>query len=157
MSKLSLHAVDQMYRSSSEDPVLMLLHLTFPDASEYFYVNNREDIISNGQTYTAFPFDFVLPDDNPDSEPELNITISNVGLELIDSFRGNTQDITAEINMVFASFPDFSEISITDLVVRNISYDARAINITLAYEDILNTTIPSSIYSPTDFPGLYSV
>lgn len=157
MSKLSLHAVDQMYRSNSEDPVLLLLHLTFPDASEYFFVNNTEDITSNGQLYTAFPFTFTLPDDNVDSSPELNITISNVGLELVDSLRQNTENVVATINVVFASVPDFSEITIDALKLRGMTNDVKFVSLTLGYDDILNTTVPSHSYTPTDFPGLYSV
>lgn len=157
MSKLSLHAVDQLYRSNSEDPILLLLELHFPNNDAYYLVNNTEDIISNGQTYTAFPFNFSLPNDDTDSPPELTISLSNVGLELIDSFRSNIQDITGSIKIVFASFPDFVELEITTLEVKSMSFDKSFINLNLGYEDILTVSIPSESYTPTEFPGLYSV
>jgi hypothetical protein len=146
-----------MYKSNAEDPILLLLHLSFPDPIDYYLVNNTEDITSNGQLYTAFPFSFTLPNDDVDSEPQLNITLSNVGLDLKDSFRSNTQDVLADIKVVFASVPDFSEITINSLQVRSISYSAKSINITLKYDDILNTTVPSATYNPSDFPGVFNV
>lgn len=156
MSKLSLHAVDQMYRNNSEDPVLMLLELTFPNSTTYYYVNNTEDITSNGQVYTAFPFAFTLPNEEIETEPELSITLSNVGLDLIDDFRSNVQDITAKVKVVFASVPDFVEIGIDSLEVKSISYNEATISVMLGYQDILNTKIPSYSYTPVDFPGLYN-
>lgn len=157
MSKLSLHAVDQMYKNNSEDPILMLLKLTFPDNTVYRLVNNTEDITSNGEIYTAFPFNFTMPDEDSNSEPELNISLSNIGLDLIDSFRSNIQDVTGSLNVVFASFPDFSEITVDNLDLKSITYNEKTIDMVMGYSDILSTKIPSYSYTPSDFPGLYSV
>ena len=157
MSKVSLHAIDQMYRRTSEDPLLMLMSLVFPDLTEYHFVNNTEDITSNGQLYTALPFSFVLPTDSDEEVPELSITISNVGLELIDSFSSNTESISANIQVVFASIPDFVELTVSNMKVKRINYDPKFININLGYDDILNIQIPSHTYSAKDFPGLFGV
>ena len=56
MGKVSLHAIDQLYKTHSEDPLLMLLTLKFPGDNNFYYVNNNEDITSNSQLYTAMPF-----------------------------------------------------------------------------------------------------
>ena len=157
MASLSLHAVDQLYRSESEDPILMLLNLNFPNGNSFYYVNNTEDLTSNGQLYTAFPFQFNLPNDTTDSVPELNITIDNIGLELIDDFSQNTDSISCTIDLVFASNPDFSELKINNLIVKNISYNKSLISINLGYEDILNLQVPSDTYNPVDFPGIFNV
>lgn len=157
MSKLSLHAVDQLYKSNSEDPVLLLLTFNFPNSDVYRFVNNSESIVSNGNTFTSFPFVYTLPNDDTQSLPELRVSIPNVGLDLIDSFRQNTQDVKASINVVFASAPDFSEISINNLEVKQISYDASFINIDLGYQDTLSTKIPSYSYTPKDYPGVFDV
>lgn len=157
MSKLSLHAVDQMYKNNSEDPILLLLELNFPDNTNYYLVNNTEDITSNGQLYSAFPFVFTMPDDDVDAPPQITITLSNVGLDFIDSFRGNIQNVTGRLKVVFASFPDFAEIDIQNMELKKISYDAKFINASFGYEDILTIKVPSETYNPTDFPGLYNV
>lgn len=157
MSKLSLHAVDQMYQSNSDDPILLLLDFQFPNNDSYYLVNNSEDIVHNSQTYTAFPFTFILPDDSEDSQPDLTISLSNIGLELIESFRSNIQDVTGSIKVVFASFPDFAELEINGLKIKSINYDKSFINVSIGYEDILTVSIPSESYTPTEFPGLYSV
>lgn len=157
MSDLSLHAVDQLYRTTSEDPALMLLTINFPNLNDFYYVNNTEDITSNGQLFTAFPFEFTLPSDVEGEVPELSIVLSNVGLELIDDFLQNTDSILANVKVIFASRPDIIEIEVSDLQVRKVSANSNSINIILGYEDILNIQIPSYSYSATDFPGLLSV
>jgi len=157
VSKLSLHAVDQMYKSYSDDPALMLFTLSFPNSNTFYYVNNTEDVTSNGQLYTAFPFKFALPDDTNEEVPELVITISNIGLDLVDDLNENTDSITANIDIVFSSFPDFVEMSIQGMVLRKVVYDSRFITMNFGYEDILNVQIPSFTYSAKDFPGLLNV
>lgn len=157
-NKISLHAIDQIYQSNSSDPLLMLFEITFPTGpTTYYYVNNTEDVTSNGILYTAFPFEFILPDDSLNSEPEISIRLSNVGLELISDFRVNTESITAKVSLVFASAPDISELNITNLIIKGIAYNQTVIDVMMGYEDILNIKIPSYTYSATDFPGLLSV
>lgn len=157
MSKLSLHAIDQIYKSNSNDPILILLQLIFPNNNKFYFVNNTENITSNGQLYTAFPFSFSLPNDSDEEIPELKITISNVGLDLVDDFTTNTSNILAEVNIVFASMPDFAEISVKNLIVKKVSQSAKFVDIFLGYDDILNFKIPSYTYSAKDFPGLLNV
>lgn len=157
MANLSLHAIDQMYRSESEDPALMLLTLNFPNGSNFYFVNNTEDITSNGQLFTAFPFVFVLPEDTTDTVPELTIVVDNIGLELIDDLRQNSSNVTCRVDVIFASNPDFSELTINELIVKNVSYTKENITMSVGYDDILNTAIPSDKYTPIDFPGIFSV
>ena len=157
MSNVSLHAVDQFFRPESEDPCLMLLTLNFPNNNSFYFVNNTEDITSNGQVFTAFPFQFTLPNDTSDGIPELQITLSNIGLELIDDLSETISGITSRVDLIFASNPDLFELSITDLEVKNISYDNQQIVLFIGYDDILNTSIPSDTYNPKNFPGVFSV
>ena len=156
MSNVSLHAIDQFYRSESEDPALLLLTIDFPNSNSFYFVNNTENIVSNGQEFTAFPFNFTLPDDETDAIPELNISLDNIGLDLIDDFSSVTDSIRCKINLVFASNPDFSELEIKNLIIKNIVYNKFTINITVSYEDILNTQIPSNTYNAVDFPGIFN-
>lgn len=157
MAKVSLHALDQLYKTHSEDPLLMLLEMNFPGDVNYYFVNNNEDITSNGQLYIALPFQFTLPSDNDEEIPELNITISNIGLELIDSLSVNTSGIRLQIKLIFASVPDFVELNIDNMILKAISYDQSFVNLSIGYEDILNIKIPSQTYNAVDFPGLLDV
>lgn len=155
--QLSLNAIDQFYAATSTDPVLLLLKITFPSATVHHLVNNTESITSNGQEYTAFPFNYTWPTDSEDQIPQMNVVLSNVGLDLISDLRSHTDGITAEIRLIFASNPDFYELEILDLELTRISGDAMSITATFTYVDILNTAIPSYSYTPTDFPGMFNV
>lgn len=157
MGKVSLHAIDQLYKTHSEDPLLLLLTLKFPGNNNYYYVNNNEDITSNGQLFTAMPFNFTLPSDTDEEIPELSITISNIGLELIDVLSNNTSEIYADVHLVFASVPNFIELPVEDLLLKGIVYDQSFITMSFGFDDILNIKIPSQTYSAVDFPGLLSV
>ncbi len=157
MAKVSLHAIDQLYKTHSEDPLLMLLTLKFPENNNFYYVNNNEDITSRGQLFTAMPFQFTLPTDSDEEVPELAITISNIGLELIDVLSSNTSGINADIELIFASVPDFVELPINDMILNTIVYDQSFITMNFGFDDILNVKIPSQTYSAVDFPGLLNV
>lgn len=152
--KVSLHAIDQMYQRTSDDPLLMLLSLKFPDLTEYHFVNNTENITSNGQEYTALPFSFSLPTDSDEEIPELSVTISNVGLELVDSLSSATGIVSSNIYVVFASVPDIAEISVEQMVLKRITSNPKQITLRLGFDDILNTKIPSQTYSARNYPGL---
>jgi len=135
----------------------MLLKITFPNTNTFHYVNNTEDITSNGQLYTAFPFKFTLPSDTDEEVPILQITISNIGLDLIDDLSVSTSDVIADIDIVFASVPDFVEINLSAMILKGIVYDDKFITMSLGYDDILNVQVPSYTYSAKDYPGLLSV
>lgn len=157
MRTLSNPLLAQLYGANSNDPFLILLTLTHASfASTVYLVNNNEDVVSNGNTFIAFPMDITIPADDGRTEKNAQIVFDNVSLELIDEIRSVTSPIEVQIQMVLASDPDTVEIEISELKMGNVSYNASTITADLYLDDFLNTDLSNEKYTPTIYPGLFT-
>jgi hypothetical protein len=118
-------------------------------------VNNYADITHNGDTYTAYPFAIVLPDDSDDNTPTSQIEIDNVGQAVIALLREATTPPAVVIKVVLADSPDTVEAGPFNMTLREANYTAHTVTCTLAYEDVFNEPYPGDAFTPANFPGLY--
>jgi len=139
------------------DEVFLWLLTIEHAASETIFrlVNNLDDVVSNGNTYMAFPFQFILPEDDGETLPTIQINVDNVNLELIDMIRtyGNGISITSEI--ILASNPNNIEYSIDGLSLIDATYNSRSIILTAQIQDLLNQRFPADDFLPRTFPGMF--
>ena len=154
MSNISDNAFHQMTTAVNTDPLLFLIRL-FESTETIYLVNNTENITSNGQEYQAFPVKPTLAPDDGESQSQVQIEFDNVSLELLEEIRSTTTPIPCEIDLVLASNPDYAEISLRDLLIRNVTYDAQTIKGTLTSDDFLNSRFPADLYTPNKFPGMF--
>lgn len=155
MRSLSPKLLTEINSQESGDPFLWLLEISHSTFSTFYFVANTENIISNGQEYTAFPFSVLLTPEDDNEAPITKIEFSNVGLDLITPIRSITSPMEFRLKAILASDPDYIEIDIPDLVSRSVIYDDQRIAFILSYEDLLNTVVPSHIYGPGEFGGLF--
>ncbi len=142
----------------SNDVWLVLLTMTSSASGAVFrVVNNNENITSNGNLFTAYAFDIVLPDDSLESDPQIQLTIDNVDRLLVDFLRNATAPPVFKIQIILARTPDTIEIELNELVLRNVAWNVSKITGTLRLDDIWNTKFPSvgETYDPQQFPGLF--
>jgi Domain of unknown function (DUF1833) len=121
------------------------------------FVNNTKDVISNGETYVAYPFAMTLPDDAGDRLPRVGITIDNVDRQIVDTIRILSPQLPPPklgMSLILASDPDVIEAGPFDFTVRDTSWDAFSVTGVLAYEDVLNRQFPAGTYNARDFVGL---
>lgn len=143
-------------QQNTAEVILWLLTIEHPESgTTHRLVNNLDNVTSRGNVYQAFPFQFVLPDDDGNTLPEISIAVQDVSRELIDTLRqyANGLQITAEI--ILASAPDNVEFAITDLVVRNVQYGAQSVSLTAQVEDLLNQRFPADSFLPRSFAGMF--
>lgn len=152
---LSPALLAQLYGQDSNDPFLMLLTISHASFTTLRLVNNTEDIVSNGNTFTAFPFRVNLSVDDGESSREVGIEFDNVSLQLIDEIRTVTTPMAVKLEMVLASDPDFIQIEVNDLQIRNITYNKQTVTAKLIMDDFLSTELTSEKYTPTLYPGLF--
>lgn len=75
--------IERRQRVTDTSGVLVLLELTAPSLGATLrLVNDTKDWVSNGHTYTGFPFRFKLPDDTTGQSPRAVLEIDNVGREM---------------------------------------------------------------------------
>ena len=141
---------------NTDEVFLWLLTIQHQESNTIFrLVNNLDDIVSRGDTYMAFPFQFVLPEDDGETLPTIQISVDNVSLELIDIIRTYGTGITITAEIIMASAPDNVEYSIDDLSLIDATYNSQSITLTAQIQDLLNQRFPADDYLPRTFPGMF--
>ena len=136
---------------------LWLLTIDHTDLAAPFYlVNNTESVTHSTIEYIAYPFQITLAQDDGEHLPKVKLIIDNVDRTLVETIRtiNDTPDIN--LKLVLASQPDTIELEISDLVLREVDYDAYQITGTLYSDDILNSRFPAdNITLPAGYNGLF--
>lgn len=146
----------QLFGQVSSDPFLALFTFTHPNfSSDIRLVNNAEDIISNGNTFTAFPIQVVLPPDDQEAAREVQIQMDNIDLSIITELRQVTSPVEASVQMILASDPDTVQLSLEELKLKNINYNEKNITASLMMDDFLGVGLTSERYNPDNFPGIF--
>lgn len=87
----------------SRSGILALLELrATPFAETLRIVDDNEDFVFNGVTYTRFPFGFTPPSDQKSSASQIKLVISNVGRSMTEDFEslGPNDRVHARIMLV---------------------------------------------------------
>ena len=70
---------DAAFPAQTGEVILPLLDITHAELTEDIHVvANDEQIVSNGTTYTPFPFQITCPSDKSDEIPQSTLVIDNV-------------------------------------------------------------------------------
>jgi hypothetical protein len=154
-NNISPELLAQLYAQESDDVLLFLVTLSHQSFSDIRLVNNTENIVSNGNTYQAFPMDITLPTDDGETERQLQIEFDNVSLDLIDEIRSVTDPIQVKIELVLASNPNFIQYSYEELQIRTVGYNKFRIQAKLYMDSFLNVELTSEKYVPSLYPGLF--
>ena len=141
---------------TTDEVFLWLLTIQHQESNTTFrLVNNLEDVVSRGNTYMAFPFQFILPEDDGQTLPTIQISVDNVSLELIEIIRTYGTGITITSEIIMASAPDNVEYSIDDLSLVDATYNTQSVTLTAQIQDLLNQRFPADDYLPRTFPGMF--
>ena len=144
MRQLSTAALNSMFDGTESEAVWLVL-LTIDHAtltSPFHLVANTEDITSNGDLFTAYPFEVTLSPDDGTKLPEVQLTIDNVNRLLVETIRVMTSPPKVTLTVVLAAQPNVAEIEIKNMILRNVNYNAYSITGTLYADDILNARFP---------------
>lgn len=153
---LSDRAVHAVMAQHTDEAFIVLIQFTHAPTSEtYRAALNNENVVSNGEVYTATWFDIQLPEIANRSPQGTQVSIDNVDMRLIGLLRRITQPLQVEVRVVLASTPDVIELEFLDLVLREADWDVSVVTGTLASEDPLNQAFPSHQYDPRSFQGLF--
>ena len=152
---LSSTVLAAIYSQETDKIFLHLLTIDHPDlAVPVRLVNNTEDIVSRRKTYTAFPFQIVIPPEVEGELPSVQLVVDNVSQLLIADLRRISSPPTVDLEVIVADDPDIVEASF-NFTLKAIDYDQFAVVSQLAYEDILTEPFPEKRFTPTIFPGMF--
>lgn len=153
-NQLSNELKAQLFAQESGDPFLTLVTLSNATFTARL-VNNSRDIISRGNTFTAFPMKITLPVDDGETARTFSIDLDNASLALISNLRTVTDPIQVTIEMILASMPDVVQMSFDQLAIANINYNATKISAVVIMDNFLSIEMTSERYTPKNFPGLF--
>lgn len=155
MRTLSSTAIASAHAQETGEVWLVLLtisHSSLP--APIRVVNNNEDITSRGNLYQAFPFEIILPGEDPDGVTKALLRFDNVERTAITAIRGLTSAPAVTIEVILASAPDVVEISFSGLTVKNVNFDAVQIEGELHFESLWTEPITYTM-TPSRLPGLF--
>lgn len=154
---LSSVAIQSAQALETSEAWLLLMEIDHTDLAEPFYlVNNTDLIIHNGVDYLAYPFNVILSQDDGEHLPKVRLTIDNVDRALIETIRSISDSPSVNIKLVLSSQPNTIELEISDLILREVEYDAFTITGTLYADDILNSRYPrDNITLAAGYNGLF--
>lgn len=142
--------------SASELPLILIEIRHALLAEPMRFVNDVQDLVSNGDNYVASSFRFVWPDDVDKQTPRAQLQISSVRGDVGAFFErthgGRGATVTAM--QVLRSNPDFIEDSFV-LDLSNFSISTTIASGQLGYDDVLNKPGTPVTFRPESAPGLF--
>lgn len=142
--------------SASEWPLILVEIRHALLAEPMRFVNDNQDLVSNGHNYVATSFELIWPDDMDKQTPRAQLRVANtrgdVGAFFERTHGGRGALIT--VLQVMRSEPDFIEDSY-DLDLSNFSITTMMASGQLGYDDVLNRPGTPQTYRPESAPGLF--
>ncbi len=142
---------------SAEEAPLVLLEISHADLTEPVrVVNDMQDLISNGNTFIACPFRYVLPDDFENQLPKARLAVDNVGRDLMYWIEttGGGQNSSVKMMQVMRSRPDTIEWSIS-MNLYNVTATLQEISAELGFENLFARPAVLMQYRPETTPGIF--
>jgi hypothetical protein len=155
---LSQRALNAIFSQETDEEFLMLLAISQAQLSENIYlVGHNENIWSGGIEYLAAGFRITLPQEREDRPPEVSLEIDNVDRVIVDAVRIATSSPSITLSVVLQTTPNRIEAGPFGLTLRSVTWDALVVSGRLSYEALLDEQYPSGTFTPTEFPGLFTV
>lgn len=148
----------EAFKSVTGTVFLVLLTIDHADlASPIRIVNDNKEIVSNGNTFVAFPFDIQLPSSIEGSPPQSRIQIDNTTREIAQAIRSITSAASVVIQIIRADDPDTIEYNEAEasLNMINVKWDMFRLSGDLEAENMTQEPYPSGEFSPAYFPAGY--
>ena len=153
---LSATAIHEAFAEHSQVAWHILLDITHPDlAAPLRFVNSRSDIVSNGNTYTAFPFEIVIPDEDGDNPQKAQLKIDNISREVYAAIWALDPSPTVSVSICLSSQPDVIEYRTGNLFLNQVTADEMYLIGDLSPLQYSRETFPGAVVNPARFPGLW--
>jgi len=155
---LSTAWLEAIHAETTDKVFLHLLTITHADLTTPIRLtDDRADIVSRSNTYTAFPFSISLPPSIENEVPSVRLVIGNVSRELMDEIRTITTPPTISLELISHDAPDTVEIGPLDFKLKSADYDAQTIEASIGFEeDFLTEPFPAARFTPQGFPALFA-
>lgn len=142
-------------KPNSGDPVLALVviaHASLPAPMRF--VNNRTNIVSRGDTYTAFGFEFTPPSVSDNNQRPATIRFDNVTDEIGRKLEVLDDGPTVTVEVIKGDAPDDVEIEYPTYDVLSVSWDMLEVTASLKSDLGLDEPVMPFAFTIGDWPSL---
>lgn len=147
--------ISEILKREGSEPILTLLTVTGAELSGTIrWVNDQQDIVSRGETYTAMPFLAGVMQDN-DEEPRADIVMPNIDREIGRVLMEITTGLLAKIELIVADNPDVPFYVAPALQLQTAEINDATVTGTFVGIDLENEPFVSLRVTQNDFPGLW--
>lgn len=153
---VSVAARAALYAQQTSVVPLMLLTIDHDDlVTPVRLVANLVDVVSRGDTYSAYPFEPMLPPAVQGELPRLDMVFHDVDQTLIVIARSISTPATVDIEVVMSTSLDTVEAGPWTFEVTSIQYSATELRLGLTVEQLITEPYPYRLFNPVDFPMLF--
>jgi len=156
MSRLSPAATGAVTAQETENVFLHLITIEVSGGALVRFVDNNQDIVSRGDTFTAAAFTVILPEQSESSPRPCRLAIDNTDLAIYQHIKqaaGLT--VTVWVCVIMADAPDVYERGPLKYLLRNVQVTTETISGELHDFYLSDRRFPKDTYAPEDFQGLF--
>ena len=157
MRTVSVPALQGMLAQQTSEWFAVLLDVTHPSLMDPIrLINDYNQVVIGPDTYLPYPFEFTLPDEQDDREPQASLVIDNTDRMLVANIRSMQGPPNIQARIVRGQNPTDIEWGPIDFIVRSVQYDAHYIRFRLTFLNYSEEPFPFIVFTPRLFPGLFS-
>ena len=156
MSRLSRQATAAVTAAETEKVFLHLITIEVSGGALLRFVDNNQNIVSRGETFTGVGFTVILPEQSDDAPRPCRLVIDNTDLAIYQHIKqavGLT--VTVTVCVIMADTPDVYERGPLKYLLRNVQATKETISGELHDFYLADRRFPKDAYAPEDFPGMF--
>ena len=148
--------VENQTADTADDPILALLTIYHDDLPEPMrFVRDQVDLVSRGQTFTAYAFDIARPGDGGQGANPARLRIDNLDQRIIQTIRALPTPPRFLLETVAASAPDRVEDVLPVLKLGDVQGDRLVIEADMVDRDEYTEPVCRLVFSPSVAPALF--
>jgi len=138
------------------DAILFLVKIDHANlASPIRVTSDGVDTTSNGNTFTACPFEFQAAAEEDETEMVATLRVDNVDREIVSAVRSISTPASVTVQVVRAADPDMVEVEWPDFDLINAEYDMLKVSGKISVESWTQEPYPADKFDPARFPGQF--
>ena len=158
----SENAVQAMTAPETEEVLLHILTVKYDDEVLFRVVDDKKELVSNGNTFIPCSFTVLLPDQTSDGNKTCRLQIDNTDIAVYKAIKSaairsinEKKKITCDAGVIMASEPDAYIQGPLTFVLRNITATVQSITGELYDLYMHDRKFSAFTYNPEDFPGMF--
>ncbi len=151
-----------MLAPETDAVLLHLLTIKYDEEVLLRVVDDKKELISNGNTFIPCGFKILLPDQTSDGNKTCRLQIDNSDIAIYREIKTaalnsikDKKKITCDVGVIMASEPDIFIQGPLTFILRNITATVQSVSGELSDLYMHDRKFSSLTYNPEDFPGMF--